>query len=73
MDDVWDELLRLAPQDGIWFVPEGTQTYVVCDRASGMKILGSPTFYAVGDAKHFVHERHPQMTDRLVIKSRPIS
>jgi hypothetical protein len=73
MDDDWfEQLVALAPKDGVWCVPRDTPTYLIVDRASGLKILGSPIFYAEADAEeHIRHTFNSEAAEHLTVEQRP--
>lgn len=73
MDDEWfEELLALAPKDGVWACPPDQPTYVIVDRASGWKILGEAIFFGAEDAEeHIRNTFNPDAAEHLTVERRP--
>ena len=70
MDDDWfDELIALAPDDGVWVVDPDTPTFVICDRVSGHRIQGSPLFFLLEQAEEHIRNTLADAAPSLVISA----
>jgi hypothetical protein len=58
-EDDLDELIALAPANGIWCIEPRREVYVLRDRRSSIRVLGTPFFFDRLEAVRHASAKYP--------------